>query len=65
MQQTSDRNPEFLSVQQAAEQLSVSVALVYRLVAGRAIEHVRIGLGRSTIRIHAEEIKRYIASRES
>ena len=55
MQQTSDRNPEFLSVQQAAEQLSVSVALVYRLVAGRAIEHVGIGVGRGTIRSHTKK----------
>ncbi|MBM4093525.1 MAG: helix-turn-helix domain-containing protein [Planctomycetes bacterium] len=65
MQQTSDQSPEFLSVQQTAEQLSVSVALVYRLVADGAIEHVRIGVGRGTIRIHAEELKRYLASRES
>jgi excisionase family DNA binding protein len=58
------QNPRFLTVQQAAEMLNVSVALVYQLVSKREIEHLRIGINRGTIRIPEEEIDRYKKGRE-
>ena len=49
----------FLTFLQAAEKLKVSVALVYQLVSRREIEHLRVGIGRGTIRIPEAEIDRY------
>jgi excisionase family DNA binding protein len=48
-----------LSVKQAAEQLGISVALVYSLCAARRLRHERYGLGRGTIRIPTEAIEEY------
>jgi excisionase family DNA binding protein len=49
-----------LTVEEVAALLSVSVALVYRMVAQRELEHVRVGIGRGKILIPESEIDRYI-----
>lgn len=47
------------TVKQAAEQLGVSVGLVYGLCAAGKIRHERFGLGRGTIRISEEAMEEY------
>ena len=51
-----------LTVKQAAENLGVSVALVYALCAAGKIRHERYGLGRGTIRISEEAVEEYRAA---
>jgi excisionase family DNA binding protein len=56
-----DRSPLF-TIQEAAQYLAVSPALIYRLVAKSEIEHVRIGIGRGLIRFgksHLDDYKRH------
>lgn len=48
-----------LTVKQAAEELRVSVSLVYALCAARKLRHERIGLGRGVIRIPPEALDEY------
>lgn len=51
------KNP--LSVKQVAGRWGVSRSIVYALVASGALPHVRVGLGRGTIRVEAEDADRY------
>ena len=54
-----------LTVRQAAEQLAVSPASVYRLVeTGKLLAH-RIGIGRGTIRISEEQLDAFLSSTET
>jgi excisionase family DNA binding protein len=54
-----------LTVPEAAEYLAISKALVYRMVANQEIDHVRVGVGRGTIRFHQTHLDRYKRGRES
>lgn len=54
-----------LNVREAAEYLAVSPALLYRLVADRQIQHVRVGVGRGTIRFRITDLEQYKHSRKS
>jgi excisionase family DNA binding protein len=51
-----------VTVPQAAAVLEVTPALVYRLCAAGRLAHRRIGLGRGTIRITAEDLAAYLES---
>lgn len=48
-----------LSVQEAADRLGVSAALIYALCAKRRIRHERHGVGRGVIRIPEEALDEY------
>jgi excisionase family DNA binding protein len=48
-----------LTVKKAAERLNVSPSLVYALIAGRKLGHIRVGLKRGVIRIPEEAIEDY------
>lgn len=48
-----------LTVKQTAEKLGISKSLAYQLLAAGRIRHLRIGLGRGTIRIPAEALEEY------
>jgi excisionase family DNA binding protein len=48
-----------LTVKQVAERWCVSRSIVYALVANGVIPHIRVGLGRGTIRISQEDVDRY------
>lgn len=50
---------KLLTVKEAAEQIGVSAALVYALIARRKIRHERHGLGRGTIKIPEDAIEEY------
>jgi excisionase family DNA binding protein len=50
-----------LRVREAAERLKCSEALVYELCAQRRLAHVRLGLGRGTIRIRPEDLDAFIS----
>ena len=52
------------TVQEAADYLGVSPALVYRLAADRQIFHVRVGIGRGTIRFKLDHLEEFKRSRE-
>jgi excisionase family DNA binding protein len=52
---------DMLTVKQAAERLRVSVATVYQLCATRRLAHVRLGLGRGTIRIREDDLTAFLA----
>ncbi len=54
-----------LNIREAAEYLAVSPALLYRLVADRQIQHVRVGIGRGTIRFRSEDLEQFKRSRKS
>ena len=56
---TSDR---FLTVKQVSERLGVSLGCVYQLVAAGRVQHIRVGLGRGTIRIREDSVDAYIES---
>ncbi len=47
------------TVKQAAQELSLSEALVYKLVAAGKIRHERHGMGRGVIRIPKEALDEY------
>ena len=49
-----------LTVKQAAERLKCSSALVYQLCAERRLAHVRLGLGRGTIRIREDDLDQFV-----
>src|SRR4051812_44437720 len=51
-----------ITVQQAAEQLQVSPATIYGLCAQKRLGHIRVGSGRGTIRIRAEDLSAYVAN---
>ena len=48
-----------LTVKQAAERLGVSPALIYALCRRRAIDHLRLGLGRGAVRISEEALAEF------
>jgi excisionase family DNA binding protein len=48
-----------LTVKHAADRLNVSIKLIYALCASGRLEHVRYGLGRGTIRISEEALRRF------
>jgi len=48
-----------LSVKQVADRWSVSRSIVYALVSNGIIPHVRVGIGRGTIRIAEEAVIEY------
>jgi len=49
-----------LTVKETAGQLKVSIATVYLLCEQRLLPHVRIGVGRGTIRVQEEDLKRFL-----
>lgn len=51
-----------LTVQESAERLGCSPALVYLLCSKRRVPHVRLGTGRGTIRIAEEELNEFLSS---
>jgi excisionase family DNA binding protein len=56
--------PQLYTITEAAKYLAVSPALLYRLVAAREIDHIRIGTGRGTIRFDEPSLEQYKRSRE-
>ncbi len=53
-------NASLLTVNDAAERLSISTSLVYHLVESGKIAVLRVGNGRGTIRFRVEDIDAYI-----
>jgi excisionase family DNA binding protein len=53
---------EYLSVKQVAQRLQISPAAVYELCAARRLPHLRLGLGRGTIRIRTEDLAAFLES---
>ncbi|MHC4402137.1 MAG: helix-turn-helix domain-containing protein [Planctomycetota bacterium] len=53
-----------LTVGEVAKRLNVSVGCVYALVAKNEISHVRIGVGRGTIRLRQEDLDDYLEARQ-
>jgi excisionase family DNA binding protein len=53
----------YLTVREVAVRLNVSLACIYMLVTRHELPHVRIGVGRGTIRIREEDLANYIAQR--
>ncbi len=51
-----------LTVREVAERLRCSLALVYSLCEKGKLAHVRLGLGRGTIRIASSDIDAFIVS---
>jgi|SRR5579884_1811055 len=49
-----------LTIEQAAQRLSVSAATVYDLCARRKLPHVRIGTGRGTTRVDEQALEEFI-----
>jgi excisionase family DNA binding protein len=54
-----------MTVKQAAQELGISLSLVYALLAAGKIRHERHGLGRGTIRIPREALDEYRKSVET
>jgi len=52
-----------LTVREVQERLRVSRACVYALIASGQLAAIRIGLGRGTIRIDADDLNAFLASR--
>lgn len=52
---------EYLSVKEVSERLGVSRGCIYELVEQGLLAHLRIGVGRGTIRIPIEALEQYIA----
>ncbi len=53
---------ELLTVREAAARSHVSAATVYQLCADRKLTRVRVGMGRGTIRIRAEDLVTFVES---
>jgi excisionase family DNA binding protein len=53
-----------LTVKQVAAQLACSEATVYGLCNGHLMGHLRLGIGRGTIRISEEDLAAFMASRQ-
>jgi excisionase family DNA binding protein len=51
------------TVKDTAARIGVSEQLVYALCAGRRLRHVRVGLGRGTIRIPEDAVDEYLRGR--
>jgi excisionase family DNA binding protein len=52
---------ETRTVQEVADTLKVAVATVYQLCARGKLAHLRVGVGRGTIRIRQEDLDAFIA----
>lgn len=50
---------KFYTVETAAEELGISLSLMYALVAAKKIRHERHGLRRGTIRIREDDLEAY------
>jgi excisionase family DNA binding protein len=50
----------FLTVRQVAQRLQVSVAMVYKLCTCGKLAHVRVGVGRGTIRVREQDLAAFI-----
>jgi excisionase family DNA binding protein len=48
-----------MNVREAAKRLEVSTSMVYALCAEGRLPHVRVGLGRGTIRISEDDLKSF------
>lgn len=55
---------KYLSPKQVATRWSVAKSTVYALIASGMLPHVRVGLGRGTIRIREEDADAYLARRK-
>jgi excisionase family DNA binding protein len=51
-----------MKVPEVASRLDVSASMVYALCASGRLPHVRVGLGRGTIRISEEDLKVFLES---
>ena len=51
-----------MKVREAAQRLEVSTSIVYGLCAQGRLPHVRVGLGRGTIRISEDDLKSFLES---
>lgn len=49
------------TVKEVAEFLGISAAMVYGLCTKRKIRHIRLGVGRGTIRIPEDALKEFLA----
>ncbi len=49
-----------MKVREAAKRLEVSSSIVYGLCAQGRLPHVRVGLGRGTIRISEDDLKSFL-----
>ena len=49
------------TVQQVAERLNTSLSLIYALCAQGRLDHLRIGLGRGTIRISDDALQEFLS----
>lgn len=57
-------NPKYFSPKQLAARWGVSKSVVYSIIASGTIPHVRVGLGRGTIRVKEEDADAYLARRK-
>ena len=55
-----DRTSNLMKVPEVAKRLDVSVSMIYSLCAGGRMPHVRVGLGRGTIRISEEDLTAFL-----
>lgn len=53
----------WLTVQDIAERLNISKTCVYSLIAGQGLPHVRVGVGRGTIRVREEDLTTWLEQR--
>ena len=49
-----------MNVRDAAKRLEVSTSMVYALCAQGRLPHVRVGLGRGTIRISEDDVRSFL-----
>ncbi len=49
-----------LTIKEAAERLNLCQATVYELCAQRKLRHVRLGVGRGTIRVSEADLDQYL-----
>jgi excisionase family DNA binding protein len=50
-----------ITVREASDRLGDSTATVYSLCAGRRLGHIRVGVGKGTIRIREQDLDAYLA----
>ena len=53
-------NDKTLKITDVAERLGVSIGCIYRLCQDNALRHLRIGVGRGTIRILESDLEEFI-----
>jgi excisionase family DNA binding protein len=52
---------DLTTVKEAADELTLSAASVYALVAAKKLRHVRVGMGRGKILVPADAIREYLS----